>query len=223
MVLWPLSYGFSIKYIYSFIYSLPSVLWCCWLGGRKGIRPVESQWWGAGIVICLEQDAELHTTQLMPLPLTVSCFSKIQIVLPFRYWLTWVVPAKGPLNGCVCVWGQVQVVLWLFLSHGFSIKYIHLFIHANCLCSEAASKATPACATPSQPIQHWQQLQCDTSGGAAQAVPQVAATATDSCRRATGTTASRSARQPRLHGDVSRPQTSAAWVVLSSRVFCCCC
>ena len=44
----------------------------------------------------------MHTTQLMPLPLTVSCFSKIQIVLPFRYWLTWVVPEKGPLNGCVC-------------------------------------------------------------------------------------------------------------------------
>ena len=41
--------------------------------------------------------------QLMPLPLTVSCFSKIQIVLPFWYRLTWVVLEKGPLNGCVCV------------------------------------------------------------------------------------------------------------------------
>ena len=27
---------------------LPSVLWCCWLGGRKGIRPVKTEWWGAG-------------------------------------------------------------------------------------------------------------------------------------------------------------------------------
>ena len=42
--------------------------------------------------------------QLMPLPLTVSCFSKIQIGLPFSYRLTWVVPEKGPLNGCVCVY-----------------------------------------------------------------------------------------------------------------------
>ena len=42
--------------------------------------------------------------QLMPLPLTVSCFSKIQVVLPFWYRLTWVVPDKKPLNGvCVCV------------------------------------------------------------------------------------------------------------------------
>jgi len=27
----------------------------CWLGGRKGIRPVKkTEWWGAGVVICLE-------------------------------------------------------------------------------------------------------------------------------------------------------------------------
>ena len=31
------------------------------------------------MVICLEQGADLHMTQLMTLPLTVSCFSKIQI------------------------------------------------------------------------------------------------------------------------------------------------
>ena len=37
------------------------------------------EWWGAGVVICLERGADLHTAQLMPLPLTVSCFSKIQI------------------------------------------------------------------------------------------------------------------------------------------------
>jgi len=32
-----------------------------------------------GVVICLERGADLHMVQLMPLPLTVSCFSKIQI------------------------------------------------------------------------------------------------------------------------------------------------
>ena len=35
------------------------------------------------MVICLEQGAELHMAQLMPLPLTVSCFSKIQIGFAF--------------------------------------------------------------------------------------------------------------------------------------------
>jgi len=81
----------------------PSVLWCCWLGSRKGIRPVKTEWWGAGMVICLEQGADLHIAQLMPLLLTVSCFNKIQIGLPFWYRLTRVVPEKGPFDGCVCV------------------------------------------------------------------------------------------------------------------------
>ena len=53
------------------------------------------------MVIYLELGADLHMAQLMPLPLTV--FSKIQIGLPFWYRVTWVVPEKGPLNGCVCV------------------------------------------------------------------------------------------------------------------------
>ena len=35
------------------------------------------------MVICLERCAGLHTVQLMPLPLTVSCFSKIQIGFTF--------------------------------------------------------------------------------------------------------------------------------------------
>ena len=35
------------------------------------------------MVICLERGADLHMAQLMPLPLTVSCFSKIQIGFSF--------------------------------------------------------------------------------------------------------------------------------------------
>ena len=35
------------------------------------------------MVICLERGADLHIAQLMPLPLTVSCFSKILIGLTF--------------------------------------------------------------------------------------------------------------------------------------------
>jgi len=37
---------------------------------------------GDGMAACLERGANLHMAQLMPLPLTVSCFSKIQIGLP---------------------------------------------------------------------------------------------------------------------------------------------
>jgi len=35
------------------------------------------------VVICLERGADLHMAQLMPLPLTVSCFSKIQFGFAF--------------------------------------------------------------------------------------------------------------------------------------------
>ena len=35
------------------------------------------------MVICVERGADLHVVQLMPLPLTVSCFSKIQIGFTF--------------------------------------------------------------------------------------------------------------------------------------------
>ena len=56
------------------------------------------------MVICLERSADLHMAQLMPLPLTVSCFSKIQI------GFTFLVPAHPGSPGkraakrvCVCV------------------------------------------------------------------------------------------------------------------------
>jgi len=46
------------------------------------------EWWVAGVVICLEQGADLHMAQLMPLPLTVSCFSKFRLVLSLWYRFT---------------------------------------------------------------------------------------------------------------------------------------
>jgi len=55
------------------------------LVGRQEGHPAckKTEWGGAGMVICicLEQGADLHMAQLMLLPLTVSCFSKIQIGL----------------------------------------------------------------------------------------------------------------------------------------------
>ena len=59
--------------------------------------------WGVGVVICLERGADLHMPQLMPLPLTVSCFSKIQIGFTFLVPAHLGRPGKGTLNGCVCV------------------------------------------------------------------------------------------------------------------------
>ena len=56
------------------------------------------------MVICLERGADLHMAQLMPLPLNVSCFSKIQIGFAFLVPAHLGSPGKGPLNMCVCVW-----------------------------------------------------------------------------------------------------------------------
>ena len=77
------------------------------------------------MVICLELGAGLHMAQLMPLPLTVSCFSKIQIGFAF------LVPAhpgslgKELLNGCVCVTTAIKVVI---------IRIVVEIIVSNCYC-----------------------------------------------------------------------------------------
>ena len=75
------------------------------LGRQEGHQACKKlEWWGAGMVICLEWDADLHMGQLMPLSLTVSCFSKIQT------GFTSLVPAHPGSPGhravkrvCVCV------------------------------------------------------------------------------------------------------------------------
>jgi len=76
------------------------------LVGRQEGHPAckTLEWWGAGVVICLEQGADLHMSQLMPLLLTVSCSSKIQI------GFTFLVPAYPGSHGkravkrvCVCL------------------------------------------------------------------------------------------------------------------------
>ena len=77
------------------------------------MRPVKKlEWWCAGMVICLELGADLHMAQLTPLPLTVSCFSKIQISFTF------LVPAHPgshcvgahPLCGALSQWGLLEQV-----------------------------------------------------------------------------------------------------------------
>ena len=56
-----------------------------WAAGRASGRiwPVKQSGGGAGVVICLERGADLHMAQLMSLPLTVSCFSEMEIGFTF--------------------------------------------------------------------------------------------------------------------------------------------
>ena len=67
------------------------------------------------MVICLERDADLHMAQLMPLPLTVSCFSKIQISFTFLVPAHPGSPGKRAVKCYVCVCVTVCVVV--FFSH----------------------------------------------------------------------------------------------------------
>jgi len=82
------------------------------VGRQEGHPACKKQWWAAGVVICLERGADLHMAQLMLLPLTVSCFTKIQI------GFTFLVLAHPGSRGkraiklvCVCACMPVCVVL----------------------------------------------------------------------------------------------------------------
>ena len=65
-------------YFFIFAFSALTLL----VGQQEG-RPAceKTEWRGADV--CLERGADLHTAQLMPLPLTACCFSKIPIGFTF--------------------------------------------------------------------------------------------------------------------------------------------
>ena len=114
-----------------------------WTAGRaSGLQ--KADWWDAGVVICLERGADLHTAQLMPLPLTVTCFSALEVFLNdmryinprFTYLLTYfskiqtgfafLVPTYLGSQGkravkrvCVCVllwcWFSTRSILLTFI------------------------------------------------------------------------------------------------------------
>ena len=79
------------------------------------------------MVICLERGADLHMVQLMPLPLTVSCFSKIQIGFTFlvpahlgspgkravkRVCVCVCVCVRACVCVCVCTYGRGSIFFW---------------------------------------------------------------------------------------------------------------
>jgi len=57
--------------------------------------------------MCLGRATDLHMAQLMPLPLTVFCFSESRLILPFWYRLTRVVVAVKRVLFCsLGLWGR---------------------------------------------------------------------------------------------------------------------
>ena len=109
-----------------FIYLL-SVLSRCWLGGRKGIRPVKKL--SGGVLAWLSVWSKVQTCIC---PSWCHCHSlclasvKSRLVLPFWYWLTRLVPKKRAVKWmCVCFkkWRQhlkydiIVTLLWTCTIH----------------------------------------------------------------------------------------------------------
>ena len=106
----------------------------CWepthLFSLQSARLVVECW----LVICLERSADLHTAQLMPLPLTVSCFSEMQI------GFTFLVPAHPGNPGQRAVkWVYVCMYDFLFFFVGTQCRYCHcmpLFCWLRSVCHD---------------------------------------------------------------------------------------
>ena len=120
------------------------MLWRCWLGDRKGIRPVKNL--SGGVLAWLPVWSEVqtciwpswyhsHSLSLAPV--------KSRLVLPFWYQLTRVVPDKGPLTGCMLlncsllhrrhtVSNITDLTIWILDGHFLRSKYmINLKTHIN--------------------------------------------------------------------------------------------
>ena len=132
---------------------VPSMLWHCWLGDRKDIRPVKLS---GGVLASLSVWSEMETCIQ---PSWCHCYSlslasvKPRLVLPFWYRLTPVVPENGPLNGCVCVcviqqrneylWDcnvASQIIKWVgsvvMLGLGWCICLVRSRVRFWCICAE---------------------------------------------------------------------------------------
>jgi len=107
-----------------------------WAAGRAS-----GLWWGAGMVICLELGVDLHIAQLIRLPLTVSCFSKIQIGFTFLVLAHPGSPGQRAVK-CVCVCACVRacvcarVCVSSFIALLLCLRpcYIYIFFELSSHC-----------------------------------------------------------------------------------------
>jgi len=102
------------------------------LVGRQEGHPAcnKTELWGACMVICLERGADLHMAQRIPLPLTVSCFSKIQIGFTFLVAAHLGGPGQRAVKRvCVCVFHAENWIVdaveigRLSMVPGFSLRH----------------------------------------------------------------------------------------------------
>ena len=114
-----------------YVAGVPSVLWRCWLGGRKGIQPVENRvvgcWWlsvWSEVQTCIWlRWCHCHSLSLAPV--------KSRLVLPFWYrlnlgcpgkeavkWLLLLPVARSPCGG-IAIRHILPVSGWVFARKGW--------------------------------------------------------------------------------------------------------
>jgi len=111
---------------------MPSVLWCCWLGGRKGIRPVKN--WAVGCWRGYLSGARCRLAYGQAVATATRCrFSKIQIGFIF------LIPAHPGSPGqravkrvCVCVCVCVFLRSYRHLSHTV-LSWLRIFSRRSSL------------------------------------------------------------------------------------------
>jgi len=101
---------------------------------------------GAGVVICLERGADLHMARRMQLPLTVSCFGKIQIGFTFLVPYYPGSPGQRAVKRvCVCYLltqsTYVQVRRW---SGSWRACSSHVVCRPHCCVARTATRRPPS-------------------------------------------------------------------------------
>ena len=95
----------------------------------------KTEWWDAGVVMCLGQGSRCRFAyaQLMPLPLTISCSSKSRLVLSLWHWLTRVVLDKiqEGRNMVVCAYVCVCVCIAYSANTTYLSRQISTQFHNN--------------------------------------------------------------------------------------------
>jgi len=81
------------------------------VGRQEGHPACKKMSGGALVWLSVERGADVHMAQLMPLPLTVSCVSKIQIGFTFLVPTHPGSPGNVPLNGCYCSVSNFQELI----------------------------------------------------------------------------------------------------------------
>ena len=196
---------FVFLWLYLFIYlfsRLPSVLWLsvlwhCWLGGRKGIRPVK--YWVVGCWRGYLSGAKCR----LAWPSWCHCHSlslasvKSRLVLPFWYRLTRVVPEKGPLNGCVCVCVLVDCLPSpVYKSSVWTSKEEYETSHGRTEGMGRTKPATTARKTSSSDQSEYGRMPCDSSSQATTAKLQTSDAGEKQRRRRTSGAHQRTSRRP---------------------------